>query len=319
MTDRIIIYRSESLSPYFNLAAEEYLTANAPPGALLLFLWRNADTVVIGKNQNCYAECDIPRMKSDGVRLARRLSGGGAVWHDAGNLCFSFITGCGDSDTARQLSVIRRACAAFGLDAQPCGRNDLALDGRKFSGNAFYIKGRNRCHHGTVLISGDLARLAAYLTVPRVKLEAKGIESVRSRVVNLSEYAPALTAGTFSAAVAGAAGDVYGVKPEAGTLPPLSLFAAGAEYFASSGWLYGVNPPCSAELSGRFPFGGVTLRLDVIRGKIAACRVITDALDPELPGKIAGALTGVAYDAQSCRDALSPLEHGGELAGLFAG
>ena len=191
------VIKSNLNDPHRNLAAEEFLTANIGEGTEILFLWQNAATVVIGKNQNSRAECNLEKMEEDGVLLSRRLSGGGAVFHDLGNLCFSFISHEKIHNVTRQLSVIADACRAFGIDAKPTGRNDIEADGRKFSGNAFYSVGENKCHHGTVLISADKSRLANYLTVSKTKLEAKGIKSVRSRVVNLTELVPEMTVEAF--------------------------------------------------------------------------------------------------------------------------
>ena len=112
---QLLIYESASHSPYRNLAAEEYLTRTLPANTAIMFLWQNENTVVIGKNQNCYAECRVAELEACGGHLARRPSGGGAVRHDMGNLCFSFIAGEEDYDVTRQLSVISAACRAFGI------------------------------------------------------------------------------------------------------------------------------------------------------------------------------------------------------------
>ena len=195
MKDRkkFLICESRFTSPYRNLAAEEYLTRTLPDNTSIMFLWQNDNTIVIGKNQNCYAECRVAELAADGGHLARRLSGGGAVRHDMGNLCFSFIARGEDYDVQRQLSVIAAACREFGIDAQPTGRNDITADGAKFSGNAFFSVGDAHCHHGTVLIDCDFGAMARYLTVKKSKLQAKGIESVRSRVVNLNTLCEGLT------------------------------------------------------------------------------------------------------------------------------
>ena len=228
------VIKSNLNDPHRNLAAEEFLTANIGEGTEILFLWQNAATVVIGKNQNSRAECNLERMEGDGVLLSRRLSGGGAVFHDLGNLCFSFISHEKIHNVTRQLSVIANACRAFGIDAKPTGRNDIEADGRKFSGNAFYSVGENKCHHGTVLISADKSRLANYLTVSKTKLEAKGIKSVRSRVVNLTELVPEMTVEAFEQALISAfAPDMTLPMPNEG------LYADRANFLSSREWLLG--------------------------------------------------------------------------------
>ena len=130
---------TENTEPYLNLAMEEHLTLHGPKEACLLFLWQNRHTVVIGSNQNPWLECRTSLLEADGGRLARRLSGGGAVYHDMGNLNFTFLVRSEDYDLHRQLSVITTACRQLGIPAECSGRNDILADGRKFSGNGKII------------------------------------------------------------------------------------------------------------------------------------------------------------------------------------
>ncbi len=281
-----LVCKSQFTDPYRNLAAEEYLTRNVREGEPILFLWQNADTVVIGKNQNSYAECNLEVMKKDGVSLSRRLSGGGAVFHDMGNLCFSFISHENDHDVAHQLSVIADACKDFGIEAAPTGRNDIEAEGRKFSGNAFYSIGKNKCHHGTVLISSDKGRLAGYLTVSKTKLQSKGIKSVSSRVVNLREFNENITPESFAEAVIKVCGACLCPMPDE------VLFADRAEFFASKEWLYGEDPEFSDEITVSTPSGEFVLLLNVKHGTVAECKIFTDALDTEIAEKMRDALIG---------------------------
>ena len=278
------IIRSNTTDPYVNLAAEEYLTKNVRRGETILFLWQNTDTVVIGKNQNSRAECDLERMKEGGVLLSRRLSGGGAVFHDAGNLCFSFISHEDDHDVPAQLAVISEACAEFGIDAEPTGRNDIEADGRKFSGNAFYSIGKNKYHHGTVLIASDTDRLSNYLTVSNTKLEAKGIKSVRSRVVNLRELNTNITPALFADALARG----FSSRP----MPEESLYRDRAEFFASREWLFDYDPEFTDEIKYRTDEAEFTLKLKVKNGIVADCRAYTDSLDPTAAERIRAEITG---------------------------
>lgn len=285
------IVKSNTTDPYVNLAAEEYLTKKVRRGETILFLWQNADTVVIGKNQNSRAECDLQKMKRDGVLLSRRLSGGGAVYHDAGNLCFSFISHEEDHDVPARLAVIASACAEFGINAKPTGRNDIEADGRKFSGNAFYSIGKNKCHHGTVLISADKSRLANYLTVSKTKLEAKGIKSVRSRVVNLSELVPDITVEAFeSALIASFAPDMTL------SMPDQTLFAERTDFLSSRQWLLGSDPEFTDEIKYRMSEGEFTLKLNVKNGIVTDCRVYTDSLDPTAAERIRAEVIGRKFE-----------------------
>ena len=281
------VIKSDSTDPHRNLAAEEFLTANIGEGTEILFLWQNASTVVIGKNQNSRAECDLERMAADGILLSRRLSGGGAVFHDLGNLCFSFISHEDSHNVTHQLSLIADACRAFGIDAKPTGRNDIEADGRKFSGNAFYCVGKNKCHHGTVLIASDMGRLSNYLTVSKTKLEAKGIKSVRSRVVNLAELAPEMTVEAFERAL------VEAFAPDMTIIAPWREWSIKSrEEFASREWLLGSDPEFTDEVKYRTDAGEFTLHLTVKGETVTDCAVYTDSLDTEAAEKICAEVIG---------------------------
>ena len=155
MITQLRVYESSGFDPHKNLAAEKHLMDITPPGVCLLYLWQNQNTVVIGKNQNAWLECRTTLLAQEGGVLARRLSGGGAVFHDLGNLNFTFIMRKEDYDLDKQLAVIQKACAYAGIDAQKSGRNDLLADGRKFSGNAFYQNRTHAYHHGTLMVDVD--------------------------------------------------------------------------------------------------------------------------------------------------------------------
>ena len=172
--------------PFRNLAIEKNLTFLTQEGQCILYLWQNHKTVVIGRNQNAWKECNVDALLADGGTLARRMSGGGAVFHDLGNLNFSFCVRKEDYDVDRQLEVIRQALHREGIEAVKSGRNDLLADGRKFSGNAFYKSGEFCCHHGTIMIDVNRDLIGRYLHVPERKLLSKGIASVQSRVINLN-------------------------------------------------------------------------------------------------------------------------------------
>ena len=193
MINKLKIIRAEGLYPHRNQAIERYLLDTCQKGEMILYLWANDKTVFIGKNQNLYTECRLAELLQDGGFPARRFTGGGAVYHDKGNLNFTFIAMRGDYDIPNQFSIMTGAMRSLGFNAELNGRNDVLIEGKKFSGNAFY-KSEGAClHHGTVLISANYDAIAKYLNVSRVKLNAKGVKSVVSRVTNLSEYRPRLS------------------------------------------------------------------------------------------------------------------------------
>ncbi|MGL5540172.1 MAG: lipoate--protein ligase family protein [Erysipelotrichaceae bacterium] len=184
------VYFSHSVDPHYNLALEEYLLDHMPADAQVLLLWQNEPSVIIGQNQDAASEVHLDLLRQDHVHLVRRSSGGGAVYQDLGNLNFSFLMPTATYDLDTQFSIIIAALARFGIQAQRSGRNDLCVQERKVSGNAFLKRKHHQLHHGTLLVEVDFARLQAYLHVHPLKLQSKKVTSVVSRVANLSEFAP---------------------------------------------------------------------------------------------------------------------------------
>ena len=178
--------RLKSNNPYYNLAVEEYLFSHSDED--IFMLWQNAPTVVIGKNQNAYAEVDVEHAKHHGVLISRRITGGGAVYHDLGNVNYTFIT---SDNKAKALDYeyftkpIIAALSAFGLKCELSGRNDLLCEGRKFSGNAQHSANGRILHHGTLLFDTDLEDMSHMLRIDKEKLEYNAVKSHKSRVVNL--------------------------------------------------------------------------------------------------------------------------------------
>ena len=286
--------------PYRNLAAEKLLTLDAREGECILFLWQNRNTVVIGRNQNAWEECAVRQLKEDGGHLARRLSGGGAVYHDLGNLNFSFIARKADYDPVKQSAVIQRAVEKLGIMAQKTGRNDLEAGGRKFSGNAYYETRGCCCHHGTIMMDVDTQALSRYLTVSGTKLRSKGVASVRSRVVNLKELCPDVTADRLKAAIPEAFAEVYGLTAETlgeGRLNETDILREAAA-FSSEAWLFPPRIPFTAALEERYAWGGIRLELIVRGDRIERAECISDAMDECLIRRIRDALQGCPYHGE---------------------
>ncbi|MBN2049919.1 MAG: lipoate--protein ligase [Spirochaetales bacterium] len=286
--------------PWFNLATEDWIFRDMDPDHQVLFLWRNSDTVVIGRFQNPWAECRVDKMETDGVRLARRQSGGGAVFQDLGNTCFTFLSGRNNYSIERNFEIIIRALRRFGIDAAMSGRNDILVDGRKVSGSAFKLTADRAFHHGTLLISTDLGRLAHYLNPDAGKLVAKGISSVRSRVANLSEFYSGLTGEVLSQAVIEEFFNTYQDRCPVEelnyeTLKDIPHLADYYRHMADWDWRFGKTPEFSHHLETRFSWGGVNLHLDVRRGIIRQARVYSDCLYPDVIEGLQGVLPGVRY------------------------
>lgn len=288
---------TESFDPWRNLAAEESLLERCGPGDAMLFLWQNANTVVIGRHQNPWRECRAELLEQEGGKLARRITGGGAVFHDLGNLNFSFIAGSQVYDLTRQLSVILRAVETLGIQAAFSGRNDILVDGRKFSGNAFAHKNHASLHHGTLLVSADMSMLGRYLQVSAAKMESKGIKSVQSRVANLTEFNPHVTITALRQALRDAFEDEYEDLQEATAEALIDpVFFEQAHFRQQSwDWRYGQTPRFDITLETRFPWGGVELLLTNREGRVAEARVFSDAMDTEFIDCVVKALVGAPY------------------------
>ena len=322
MIDRLQVYESEGFDPYRNLAIEQHLLESVCSGCCLLYLWRNAHTVVIGRNQNAWAECRTTLLSEEGGRLARRLSGGGAVYHDLGNLNFTFVMCSVDYDLDRQLSVIQSACKSLGVETERSGRNDLLTDGRKFSGNAFYHHEGKSYHHGTLLVDVDTERMGRYLSPSKAKLQSKGVESVRSRVVNLSELQPNITVEALKTALKTAFSEVCGLPAESLTALDEARVKELTAHYAGDAWLYGQKLPFTFRCEQRFPWGGVELQIRVDRGMITDARVYTDAMDDRLSSEAEAAITGCGFRREAIELALQKTRLGQDrqeaLLQLFA-
>lgn len=276
------------------------------PGACILYLWQNQNTVVIGKNQNAWAECRTSLLEAEGGRLARRLSGGGAVFHDLGNLNFTFLVRDEDYDLDKQLSVIQEAVRLAGISTERSGRNDVLAEGRKFSGNAFYHQGGHAYHHGTLMVDVDKEKLQRYLSPSKAKLEAKGVASVRSRVVNLKELSPGLTCDELRTHMLQAFEKVYALPSMPFTLTDTDLaqIEENAKRNASWEFLYGRRLSFTFTCEGRFDWGGVQLQLQANGGIITDAKVYSDAMDWQLAPKLEQALASCRFNTDAMMSAI---------------
>lgn len=277
MSKKIII--SECYDPAYNLALEEYLIEK---GHTALYLWQNRDTIVIGRNQNPYKECNIKKMDRDGIRLVRRKSGGGAVFHDIGNLNFTIISPKNENNISDNFGLIIRALKTLNLSAVFNGRNDLYIGEKKISGNAFYEKDSIFCHHGTLLIDVDMEKLSNYLTPSKLKLKSKGIDSVKSRVVNLTCLDSKINVELVKEALRLAY--IQGseeCETEVFSKNDLELKADVMDkvnLYESWEWTYGQSPKSTISYEEKFDFGLFSLDFDLESGIIKNPKIYTDSL-----------------------------------------
>ena len=289
------IYLTDCTNPHANLAMEDAMLQSLPEGEAILFLWQNSHTVVIGSGQNAWRECDTALLAKEGGTLARRSSGGGAVYHDMGNLNFSFIVPREDYNVDRQLRVVMNAIRICGLNAEKSGRNDLLVDGRKFSGSAFRLLKHSALHHGTLLIASDMSMVARYLTPDADKLKAKGVKSVPSRVANLSALGN-VSVEMMLEAMMHAFTEEYGPADVAvADDAAFPLFSRLLPKYKSWAWNYGSSPLGSVEISRRFAWGGVQIICQIVGGMAQQVRVFTDSMDETLSPRLSEALEGCLW------------------------
>ena len=313
---KLKVFLSESFNPYLNLATEEWIFHNLDPSQQILFLWRNEETVVIGRNQNPWSECNLAKMKDERIHLARRTTGGGAVFHDLGNTNFTFLSPKEAYSRENNVSIILGALAKYDIQGEASGRNDLLLpfhDGpRKFSGSAYREKRDRAFHHGTLLINANLQRLGDYLTPNPKKLKAKGKESVRARVANLTEVNPQLNHAELSQSIIESFQKHYGASAEIEKLNLESLSAIPAlkeqyENLCSWDWLYGHTLEFTHQMDEYLSLGFFDCQFKVLDGKIADLKIYTDCLYPQLSEHLTLGLKGKHYEAQSIAEVFSTL------------
>lgn len=313
---RILI--SNSFDPWFNLAVEDTIFRSMPADQRVLFLWRNADTIVIGRAQNPWRECNTERMEEDGVKLARRQTGGGAVFHDLGNTNFTFMSPKPEFDKEVSTNIVLAGLEQLGIKGQINGRNDLVVEDngaiKKFSGSAYREASDRGFHHGTLLLSADMKRLGDYLNPDEKKLQAKGITSVRSRVTNLDQIKPDIDHESVCEAIISAFARYYGEQAEPEVISPehFQNLPGFNERFARQSsweWNYGKTPAFTHSLEERFEWGGVQLLLDVEKGLINQATVFTDMLDPAPLENLVTRLKGLHYNVANVVDAVDQLKN----------
>lgn len=309
MLHTLSVILSEDTDPRQNLSLEETLLRQVAPGQCILYLWQNQRTVVIGRNQHPTNECRIQALEADGGHLVRRLSGGGAVYHDLGNLNFTFLTHLADYDVEKQTETILEAVRSLGVPAEKNGRNDLTADGGKFSGHAYYKSGDQCYHHGTLMVDVDLSPLERYLSVSPLKLQAKGVASVRSRVVNLRQFCPDLTIPQLRQALIDAFGRVYGLPVTPLTRERLdqAQLAKSLARFSDPAWIYGDTRPLDVSREALFPWGLLRVDYSQQAGVITQAALWSDGLEGDFLCQIPDALAGCPRQREPLRRRLLSL------------
>lgn len=298
--------------PRINLAVEEYVLNYLDPSEEYAILWQNEPTVVIGRNQNTVAEVNGQFIKERGINVVRRLSGGGAVYHDFGNLNFTFIVDS-DKDVVSNFEYFTKpvieALASLGVKAEFSGRNDITIDGKKFSGNAQYWSKNRLLHHGTILFNSDLSVVQEALNVKADKLQSKGVKSVRSRVTNIYPYLKTpITIEEFKETlwkflIPGGEGKEYILSDEEWAI----VHEIKEKRYAKWEWNYGASPECEMEKEARFAGGKLELKLNVTDGLIRDMTIFGDFFGEKDVTELANMLNGKQYRESVIADFLAEI------------
>lgn len=296
----------DTTEPAYNLALEETLFDGLSTGDEGLFLlWRNAPSIIVGRHQCTGEEINADFVKRRGIPVVRRNTGGGAVYHDLGNLNFSFIEhadGEGKVDFGRYLTPICAALRELGVEAHISGRNDLEVEGRKISGSAQRLQHGKVLHHGTLLVDLNFSDLVEALQVEPEKYLSKGVASVRARVANISEFctSSALMDELRAALVRTCADRQIGLPPDAHRRAE----ALAETKYRTWEWNYGASPAFAFRRKERFPWGSVDLRLNVRKGVIVAARIHGDFFSAADVDELERRLIGLRHEPSCLAEAL---------------
>lgn len=312
-----------SCDPAFNVALDSWLVRHAAPGEEWVMLWRNRPAVILGRFQNTFEEVDLEYAARQGIAVVRRMSGGGAVYQDLGNLNFSFVADTGRhafNDYQAFTRPVIDTLADFGVAAQLTGRNDLTIDGAKFSGNAQFRTGTHILHHGTVLFDTDLDVVSRVLTVAPDKIVSKGIKSVRSRVTNIRPHLPpAVTFDQFQERLLAHIGRHNGGLLDEHPLTSEETAAVEREVQARFGqweWNYGASPAFQYVNRERFPAGSLEVRLEAAQGRITAVKIFGDFLGDRSIAPLEERLAGAPFDPAHLAKRLAGFDVPGFLGGI---
>ncbi|MCC6839177.1 MAG: lipoate--protein ligase [Flavobacteriales bacterium] len=299
--------------PAFNLALEEYCLLNLPIDENYLLFYVNAPSIIIGKHQNTLEEIDTDFVQEHGIRVVRRISGGGAVYHDLGNLNFSFIRRYEKSqfNNYREFTApVLAALHELGVPAELNGRNDILADGRKVSGNAQAVRRDRMVSHGTLLFRSELDNVVHALKPKPGKMISKGIQSVRSRVVNIGDFLPdTVTMENFRATLLKHLFPGTATPPQHVLSPDAleDVHALAQSRYRSWDWNYGESPAFNLQRIQRFAVGEVDARLFVERGHVKAAKFHGDFFTSRDIAELEQAITGIRYHPDDLRMALQPI------------
>lgn len=314
----MLYFETGSNDPCYNLAFEEYLLKNKMDSNILM-LWQNANTVVVGLNQNTAEEINAPFIEEHGIAVVRRTTGGGAVYHDLGNLNYSFITDLGDAANMSIAQFSRPVCAALasmGIKAEVGGRNDILVEGKKVSGVAQRIYKNRILHHGTLLFESDPAMISGALKVDPSKFASKSSKSVQSRVGNIKDFLPSnMTLREFWDRLLNELTKDGAVRCSLSQSELTQIASDAEKKYRSWDWTYGKSPDYSFRNRVRYPGGLLDVSLLVKKGVVVQAAFNGDFMAVQDTAPAVAALIGVRLQREDIAAALSRVD----IAGIFGG
>lgn len=305
----MIAYINQSTDPYYNLALEEYFLTNENIQEDILLFWRNHNTIVIGKNQNVYAEINQPFVKENDIQVVRRLSGGGAVYHDDGNLNYTIIKQNADkykNDFSYFTTPVVKALQSLGLPASFSGRNDILLDDKKISGNAQYNYKNRQLNHGTLLFDSNLNILSNALLPNPAKYITKGVKSVKSRVTNIKEYDKTLTIDIFINTLLThffPEGNPAFYPIQADEINEIQKLRD--EKYATWAWVYGRSPAMDITKTKKFDAGIIDLHYSVKKGVITEFLITGDFFEVKPVDELSNLIVNTPYNFEDLQNKLT--------------
>lgn len=310
---------NNSTDPAFNLALEELVASELPFEAVML--WRNSPSVIVGRNQNTGAEINAEAVRSRNIQVVRRITGGGAVYHDLGNINYTIAANDRQLDNdafARNARIIIDVLHKMGIEAGFFGRNDILVDGRKISGSAKSVLSNRTLFHGTLLFDTDLNVLGQVLTPDKEKIKAKGIKSVRSRVANLREFLPEWDVEYFLKKLTGELLEVMQVDQI--TPIPENLLAKAEtlanEKYRTWQWNFGSNTTYSYQCRRRFSAGSVEIRFEVQDNLISRAVFYGDFFGLNPATELADRLNGLKPDFSEISRVLNSVQVSDYFSGI---
>ncbi|MBR3356088.1 MAG: lipoate--protein ligase [Oscillospiraceae bacterium] len=308
MIEKLYLAYADGSDPARNLAIASVLMDNVLPGEIILYIWQNDNTVLIGRNQDIRKEVNLKAIERDGVHVMRSSAGGAAIYHDTGNLNFSFIARDGDFSAERQTAIILDAIRSLGFDAEIKERGDIFINGKKVTGGGFYHYNGASLQYGTVLVNCDISKVMEYIVPDPERFSERGLAQISSRMANLCDTIPSVTVEEVGSSIVSACEREYNTKNILYNLPNRDLLEQKEFLYRSRTWIYGRSIEYDHSCEKRFSWGQLRFEFQTENGEISNLRVLSDSTEPTVIDDIREALLGVPFNTKAMVKALRYVE-----------